>query len=113
MKQLDKLNFDKPTLVAFYLGGKIEGLNVEAHDIRFVVGVKRDDFLKQIKQAWVGEPKSLHIDSFIPLDYVDGHKIEINDIKVESKKLYFLNLGFYNKNQFGEAHSMHFLVANP
>jgi hypothetical protein len=115
MKQLDKLNFESNKLVAFYIGGKIEGINVEAHDVRFLIGKSREEFTTKIKESWIGTQKSLHIDSFIILDSIDSYNIEICENKVESdisKKLFFINLGYYNANNFGEHHFMKFIIAD-
>jgi hypothetical protein len=114
LKQLDKLNFDKETLVAFYLGGKIEGMNIEAHDVRFFIGTTLDDFLTQIKKSWVGVPKSLHIDSWLSLTQIDGYDVKVSSTQNTQNnlnKLFFINLGFYQTGTFGELHSMKFIVA--
>jgi len=113
LNQLDKLNFDQDTLVAFYLGGKVEGMNIEVHDVHFFIGKTLNDFTSQVKKSWVGTQKSLHIDSWLALTHIDGHDIKLTTIpeKQKSKKLFFINLGFYQNNKFGEAHSMHFIAA--
>ncbi len=112
MKQLEKLNFKEETLVAFFLGGKVEGINIEAHDVRFLIGRKPNDFLDQIKKSWIGTPDSLHVDSWLPLRFVNNFKIQITKEYIQNEqKLYFINLGFYKRHQFGENHSMKFIVA--
>ncbi len=65
-------------LFAFYLGGSIEGCNIEMHDLKFCVGEKVEDCYSQLKSSWIGSPIKLHIDSYCVLEQVDGHDIIIS-----------------------------------
>jgi hypothetical protein len=113
MQDIKSFNFNQPRLFAFYLGGKIEKCNIEMHDVVFVVGKSNEDVLPKVKQKWIGTTTSLHIDSWIVLDNIDGFDIEIVDIKPDNKNLnlYFVNLGSYTKDKFGENHFMNFCIA--
>lgn len=61
---------------------------------------------------WFGTPKGLHLDSWMELDVVDGHRISLSKTKSTSdKKLFFVNLGAYKEGAFTEIHANKFLVA--
>ena len=113
MQNIKSFNFNEHKLFAFYLGGKIEGCNIEMHDVVFVIGKSNEDVLPQIKQKWIGTEKSLHVDSWIILENIDGFDIKITDDKPDNNglSLYFVNLGAYTKDKFGENHFMNFCVA--
>ncbi len=111
MNPLEGLNFEQPKLFVFYLGGKINGYNIEMHDVAFIVGKNSGDIVIQIKQKWP-EFSGLHIDSYMMLENVDGYDLSLSTNKIEStEKLYFVNLGSYTNSKFGENHWMGFYVA--
>ena len=114
MSYLEKFQFDKPKLLIFYLGGEIEGFDLEVHDIFFTVGKSYEEVIPKIKKKWAGTPESVHVDSWLPLEVVNGHEVSLSKEKsIDSKnKLFFINLGYYLDGSFGEFHRMHFLVAD-
>jgi hypothetical protein len=110
---MKSFSFNKPKLFAFYLGGKVQGCNIEMHDVVFIVGKSNEDVLPQVKQKWIGTEKSLHVDSFVVLENIDSHDIKVTNQKTDNNGLglYFVNLGSYTKDKFGENHFMNFCVA--
>lgn len=103
-------------LYAVLLGGRAKGCNIELHDVVFVLGHSLEELYPQLVNKWFGGiPKSLHIDSSVELNYVDGHEVVIchqNNKPAESKTLYFANFGGYKPGFFGEIHEVNFYVAN-
>lgn len=100
-------------LFVVYVGGSHEGANIELHDMRFVVGEKIEDTYDQLKAGWWGTPRSLHLDAWGALQYVDGYKIQIKQTPPENpnQRLFFLNLGGYHPEEFTELHKNMFVVA--
>lgn len=101
-------------LYAVLLGGRAEGCNIELHDVVFVVGASLEDCYPQLVNKWFGRlTKSLHIDSSVQLDYVDGHEVVITQTSgtPSDKKLYFANFGGYQPGIFGEMHEVNFYVS--
>ncbi|WP_341758555.1 DUF1543 domain-containing protein [Candidatus Tisiphia endosymbiont of Ditula angustiorana] len=113
MQQFQNFIFNTPKLGIFYLGGKIEGCSIEIHDVVFVVGKSNIDMSEQIRKKWIGSPNSLHIDSWFIAETVDGFNIRISETTPQTRKnrLFFVNLGSYKKNFFGEFHFMSLIVA--
>jgi Domain of Unknown Function (DUF1543) len=123
-------------LFAVYLGGRAEHCNTELHDVVFVIGERIEATYEQLMEKWFGTPVGLHLDSWIELSVVDGHKITVNDAtddldgdlddlddahslaatvapdSAAGAKLFFINLGAYMAGQFGELHANIFVVAN-
>ncbi|MBY0314746.1 MAG: DUF1543 domain-containing protein [Bdellovibrionales bacterium] len=118
MGTLQPFSFTENKLIAFYLGGRAPRCSLELHDVMFLVGKSSEELIPQIKENWFGTPKSLHVDSWLALENVEGYDITVskgqNNNQRKSKddlKLYFVNLGAYKKEVFGEMHYMKFLVA--
>ncbi len=110
MKKIEEFNFETPKLFACYIGGKIANCNIEMHDTVFVVAKNTTEFIENVKQKVVAF-ESFHIDSWVVLQNVDGYEISLENTKQPNEnKLFFVNLGSYNKN-FGENHFMHFCIA--
>lgn len=100
-------------LFAVYLGGRADRCNIELHDVVFVVGSSIEETYPLLAKKWFGNSHQFHIDSYIQLDYVDGHEVELvkDKSKVDSgKKLYFINLGAYKPQEFTEYHQSQFYV---
>ena len=99
-------------LFAVYLGGRAEKCNTELHDVVFVVGETIEDTYQQLMEKWFGTAKGLHLDSWMELSVVDGHRIRLSPEKSSSgKRLFFINLGAYIPGQFTEVHANAFVVA--
>jgi len=100
-------------LFAVYLGGRAPGCNTELHDVVFAVGETIEATYEQLLDRWFGAPVGLHLDSWMKLDAVDGHRVSLSESEpVAGKKLYFVNLGGYADGAFTELHANVFLAAN-
>jgi len=98
-------------LFAIYLGGRAKKCNTELHDVVFSCGDKIEDTYIDLLTKWFGLPDRLHIDSWVELKYVDGFEIILSKDKPISKsKLFFINLGGYDKKKFEELHESRFFV---
>jgi hypothetical protein len=113
MGLFEKFTFPENKLIAFYLGGRAPKCNIELHDVIFLVGKDSDELVPQIKEKWFGSVKTLHVDSWYAVENVDGYDVELvaGEKKPSDLKLYFVNLGAYEKGGFGERHYMKFIVA--
>jgi hypothetical protein len=99
-------------LFAIYIGGELEGANIELHDMRFVVAPSIADTYDELKRQWWGIPKSLHIDCWAEISEVDGHRVDLrSEPFTGSEKLYYINLGGYDAREFIEQHKHVFIVA--
>ena len=98
-------------LFSVFLGGRADKCNTELHDVVFTLGEKIEDTYTDLLRKWFGVPDRLHIDSWVNLSIVEGYKISISKEKKKSdEKLYFVNLGAYEKNRFEELHESKFMV---
>jgi len=98
-------------LFAVYLGGRADGCNTELHDVVFTCGNKIQDTYMDLIDKWFGNVDRLHIDSWVEIVHVDGYNISLSKKKKYFKyKLFFINLGGYDKNKFEELHESEFLV---
>jgi hypothetical protein len=104
---------NKNNLFIIYIGGSHTKSYIELHDIRFVIANTIEDTYDSLRQSWWGIPSSLHIDACGILNYVDGYEVHIKDIPQlnQRQKLYFVNLGGYDKEQFTELHKNVFVLA--
>ncbi len=101
-------------LFVVIVGGEVAGCHVELHDTRFVVGETIEDCYDDLKAQWWGDPQSLHLDAWGPLFWADGYRIDIVDTAPaddDLQRLWFLNLGGYDPQQFTELHHNVFFVA--
>jgi len=99
-------------LFAVYLGGRAAKCNTELHDVVFVVGSSIEATYHQLMDKWFGDPLKVHIDSWLELRIIDGQRIALCPNRtVQSKKLFFINLGAYLPGQFTELHANAFAVA--
>jgi hypothetical protein len=103
---------DQPELFLVVLGGRTRGSHIEQHDVRFVAGHSIDDTLPQLRQQWFGQPKGLHLDSYVALRFVDGFRIRLQSGPVATAdRLFFVNLGAYAPSQLMELHQFGLVVA--
>ena len=99
-------------LFAIYIGGEAAGANIEVHDMRFVAAPSLADTYSELKRQWWGIPKSLHIDCWARIDHADGYDVVLRPEPFEgAEKLYYVNLGGYDKTKFAEMHHNAFVVA--
>lgn len=100
-------------LFVVMLGGKHPRAKIEVHDVVFAIADSLEATYPQLRQGWFGNPAGLHIDAWMRVDGVDGWKVELSPLAPlpGSPRLYFINLGGYEANAFGEAHHYLLVVA--
>lgn len=99
-------------LFAVYLGGRAPRCNKELHDVVFVTGPSIEATYDQLMDLWFGAQERLHLDSYMELDIVDGHRVTLGDTAPDNgKSLYFINLGGYADGLFTELHANMIVVA--
>jgi hypothetical protein len=101
-------------LYVIFIGGSTTQSLIELHDMKFIVADKIEDTYAELKNTWWGTPESLHIDAWGALHYADGYEVHLKTEPAQNQedKLYFVNLGGYDKNEFTELHKNVFVVAN-
>ena len=99
-------------LFAVYVGGEMQGANIEVHDMRLVLAEDLEGTYPLLRVEWWGIPKSLHIDCWAAVDKADGYRVSLRTEPSDSPlKLYFVNLGGYDPAEFAEMHRNVFVVA--
>jgi hypothetical protein len=99
-------------LFAVYVGGEVEGANIEVHDMRFVVARSIEETVPELKRQWWGIPKSLHIDCWTEIGHADSYDVALRGESFPGEeKLYYVNLGGYDRTKFLEMHQNVFVVA--
>jgi hypothetical protein len=99
-------------LFAVYVGGDIKGANIELHDMRFAVAETIEATYPELRRQWWGTPSSLHVDCWTELTQADGYKITLKpEPFTGSEKLFYVNLGGYDPQDFSELHKNMFVVA--
>ena len=102
---------DSKKLFAVLLGGRAEGCNIELHDVQFTVADRIEDAFADLRKKWFGLKTKVHLDSYMPLDVIDGFKISLKkEDSKQQEKLFFINLGAYEDGLFTELHATKFLV---
>ncbi|MBB1422127.1 DUF1543 domain-containing protein, partial [Pseudoalteromonas sp. SG43-7] len=100
-------------LFMVYLGGRIQGCHIEMHDVRFVVGESIEQTYSKLKAQWVGDKSSVHMDSYMAVNHIDGFAVTVVDEPVaQSQQLYFVNLGAYRADSLAEQHDFALYVAS-
>ena len=96
----------------FYVGGDCGNSNIELHDVRFSLGNYPRDCYDDLREQWWGTPDSLHIDSWAEISHADGFDVLLSKEPFTGpEKLFFLNLGGYNADDFEEVHKNILVVA--
>jgi hypothetical protein len=100
-------------LFVVMLGGKHPRAKIEVHDVVFAAADTLQAAYPQLRDGWFGSPKGVHIDAWMAVDGVDGWKVELSHLapQADAQRLYFINLGGYETNSFGEAHHYVLVVA--
>lgn len=93
-------------LYVVMLGGRHPRARIEVHDVVFAHGTSLTDAYPQLREAWFGSAKGLHIDSWLEVDGIDDYRIELSHAApaADAMRLFFINLGGYERGVFGEAH---------
>lgn len=100
-------------LFIIYIGGAHPKSFIELHDMRFVVANTVEETYESLRQNWWGSPESLHLDAWGILKHADSHDIHLkNEPQTDMEnRLFFVNLGGYDRNEFTELHKNVFVVA--
>lgn len=99
-------------LYMILLGAKPLARNTEQHDVFFGIARELKDLASDIRDFWPDARKSLHIDAWREVNYVNGYQIKILPKQTEGhihddrnkNKLFFINLGGYKIGEFEEFH---------
>ncbi|MFC6053642.1 hypothetical protein A6M14_08630 [Acinetobacter sp. Ac_877] len=106
-----------PSLFIIMLGGRHARANTEVHDVVLAVGDTLEETYPQLKNAWFGEQKGLHIDAWAKINGIEfedkKYTIQLSDAapNLENEKLFLINLGGYDAREFGELHRYVLVVA--
>ena len=117
IKNIPKKGKKMPSLFMVMLGGRHVRANTEVHDVVFAVADSLEDSYPQLKHAWFGEQKGLHIDAWMQVNGVESggkkYQIKFSDAQpqVTDEKLWLINLGGYDTREFGELHRYVLVVA--
>ena len=96
-------------LYMILLGCLPPGRHVEQHDVFFGIATSLNELVPDMKAFWP-EPERIHIDAWRGVNLVEGFQVKIkqrtDDISPVNRnpKLFFINLGGYQKNKFEEQH---------
>jgi hypothetical protein len=94
------------------LGGRSDGCHVELHDVRFVAAASIEAAIPELRRQWFGRRRGLHMDSYVALDCVDGHRIELRPEPWGGpERLWFVNMGAYDPSALAELHQFTLVVA--
>ncbi|MCK6596709.1 MAG: DUF1543 domain-containing protein [Bdellovibrionaceae bacterium] len=96
---------------ALLLGGSHPRALLELHDICFVMAENETDAFRAVVNKWFGDAKSAHVDAWIDLSIIDGHKVNLES-NPSGKQLFFVNIGYYQKGVFREEHQHLFYVCS-
>ncbi|MFT3761108.1 MAG: DUF1543 domain-containing protein [Pseudoxanthomonas sp.] len=100
-------------LFVVMLGGTHPKAKVELHDVVFAIGDTLESTYPQLRAQWFGAPRGAHVDSWMEVDGVDGWQVRFSDAPppAGAPRLFFVNLGGYEPDVFGEAHKYLLVVA--
>ena len=118
-------NTKKKYLFLIVLGGRARMANIELHDVRWVIGSRIEDTYDVLRRDWFGMFEGLHIDSYKKINYVDGYKINLQQVQNKKlknnesfkgnkikKNLWFVNIGGYDPSSMQEKHEFGLVVAS-
>jgi hypothetical protein len=101
-----------PLLFLVVLGGRVPGVHIELHDVRFVVGHTLEDTLPALRRQWFGPRRGLHIDSWLTVKQVDRFAVHLSREPWEgTDRLWFVNLGGYRPEHLAEEHAFGLVVS--
>ena len=95
------------------LGGSLPNANTEIHDVRFTIGSAIEECYDDLRSQWWGDRKSLHLDCWGAIEYADGCDVTVTTQRESANalRLFFVHIGGYDPNQFGELHRNLLIVA--
>ncbi|MGP4971809.1 DUF1543 domain-containing protein [Psychrobacter aquimaris] len=105
------------TLFMVQLGGRPKGRLIEQHDIFFGVAGKVNELIDDINNHWPEVNNKWHIDSYRAITKVGNHTIKLIESNNQAAnnnglKLFFINLGGYQRGSFEEFHHKLLIVAD-
>lgn len=105
-----------PTLFMVQLGGRPKGRLIEQHDMFFGVANQVSELIDDINQHWPEVKNKWHIDSYRAISKVDNYAIKLVESSDQAEstnglKLFFINLGGYQRGSFEEFHYKLLIVA--
>lgn len=105
-----------PTLFMVQLGGRPKGRLIEQHDMFFGVANQVSELVDDINSHWPEVKNKWHIDSYRAITNVDNYSVKLiesnNQVDAEKGlKLFFINLGGYQRGSFEEFHHKLLIVA--
>ncbi|MGE6360247.1 DUF1543 domain-containing protein [Psychrobacter cibarius] len=105
-----------PTLFMVQLGGRPKGRLIEQHDIFFGVANQVSELVDDINNHWPEVNNKWHIDSYRAITKVDNYSVKLieSNNKVDAEnglRLFFINLGGYQRGSFEEFHHKLLIVA--
>ena len=104
------------TLFMVQLGGRPKGRLIEQHDIFFGIANQVSELVDDINQHWPEVKNKWHIDSYRAISKVDNYAIKLVESSSQVEcgsdlKLFFINLGGYQRGSFEEFHYKLLIVA--
>ena len=98
------------------LGGRPKGRLIEQHDIFFGIANQVSELVDDINQHWPEVKNKWHIDSYRAISKVDNYAIKLVESSSQAEsandlKLFFINLGGYQRGSFEEFHYKLLIVA--
>ena len=105
-----------PTLFMVQLGGRPKGRLIEQHDIFFGVANQVSELIDDINHHWPEVKNNWHIDSYRAITKVGNHTVKLIESDNQAAndnglKLFFINLGGYQRGSFEEFHHKLLIVA--
>lgn len=101
-----------PQLFLVVLGGRVAGVHIELHDVRFVAGTTLEDTLPALRRQWFGRRRGLHIDSYMVVRQVGNCAVELRREPQDGlQRLWFVNVGGYHPERLAEEHAFGLVVA--
>ncbi|MBS1489415.1 MAG: DUF1543 domain-containing protein [Bacteroidetes bacterium] len=95
-------------LFMLLLGSKAPTRHVEQHDFFFGIAHSLKELVPLIKNFWPEAGEKIHIDGWREVNAVEGYRVSVQlrkePIAPSTMKLFFINLGGYQKNKFEEQH---------
>ena len=111
---------NRPTLFLVVLGGRTASSHIELHDVRFVVGRSIEETLPDLRHQWFGQRQGLHLDAWMAVRAIDGWAVGVESLGLgvkrdpvspQRERLWFVNLGGYQRESLGELHQFGLVVA--
>lgn len=97
-----------PKLFMVLIGCKPQGRHTEQHDIFFGIAAQLRDLIPEMLSFWSEADGDMHVDGWREVTQVDGQDIKVvprsETLSLDQKKLFFINLGGYKKDEFEEFH---------